>query len=81
MTPADAMIKAMGDLRGVLKKNSKHIGAEVTEVLKQLDTILSGPVAIGTEKPRHVTFATLTTLEKPFTKPMAYTDVDVKDIN
>ncbi len=65
MTPADAMIKAMGDLRGVLKKNSNNISAEEMEVLKQLDTILSGPVAIGTEKPRHVTFAMLTTLEKP----------------
>ncbi len=65
VTPTDAMIKAMGDLRGVLKKNSNNIGAEEMEVLKQLDTILSGPVAIGTEKPRHVTFATLTTLEKP----------------
>jgi hypothetical protein len=62
---ADAMIKAMGGLRGVLKKNSNNIGAEEIEVLKQLDTILSSPVAIGTEKPRRVTFATLTTLEKP----------------
>jgi hypothetical protein len=47
--PIDAMIKAMGDLGGVLKKNSNNIGAEEMEVLKQLDTILSGPVAIGTE--------------------------------
>jgi hypothetical protein len=65
VTPADAMIKAMGDLHGILKKNSNNIGAEEMEVLKQLDTILSGLVAIGTEKPRHVTFATSTTLEKP----------------
>jgi hypothetical protein len=62
--PADAMIEAMGDLRSVLKKNSNNIGTEQMEVLKQLDTILSGPVAIGTVKPRHVTFATPTTLEK-----------------
>ncbi len=55
----------MGDLRGVLKKNSNNIGAEEMEVLKQLDAILSGPVAIGTEKPRHVTFATSIALEKP----------------
>jgi hypothetical protein len=59
------MIKAMGNLHSVLKKNSNNIGAEEMEVLKQLDTILSGPVAIGTEKPRHVTFATSITLEKP----------------
>ncbi len=63
VTPADAMIKAMGDLRGILKKNSNNIGAEKMEVLKQLDAILSGPVAIGTEKPRHVTFATATAPE------------------
>jgi hypothetical protein len=65
VTPADAMIKAMGDLRGIFKKNSNNIGAEEMEVLKQLDTTLSGPVAIGTEKPRQVTFAMSTTLEKP----------------
>ncbi len=65
VTPTDAMIKAMGNLHGVLKKNSNNIGAEEMEVLKQLDTILSGPVAIGTEKSRHVTFALSTTLEKP----------------
>ncbi len=63
--PADAMIKAMGDLRVVLKKNSNNIGVEEMEVLKQLDANLSGLVAIGTEKPRHVIFATSTALEKP----------------
>jgi hypothetical protein len=61
VTPTDAIIKAMGDLRGVLKKNSNNIGTEEMKVLKQLDTILSGLVAIGTEKPRHVIFAMLTT--------------------
>jgi hypothetical protein len=35
------------------------------EVLKQLDAILSGSVEIGTQKPKHVTFAALTALEKP----------------
>jgi hypothetical protein len=65
VTPTDAMIKAMADLYGVLKKNSNNIGVEEMEVLKQLDAILSGPVAIGTEKPRHVTLATSTALEKP----------------
>jgi hypothetical protein len=59
------MIKAMGDLRGVLKKNLNNIGAEEMEVLKQLDAILSGPVAIGTKKPRRVTFAMSTALKKP----------------
>jgi hypothetical protein len=65
VTPADAIIKAMGNLRGILKKKSNNISAKDMEVLKQLDAILSGPVAIGTEKPRHITFATLTALEKP----------------
>jgi hypothetical protein len=65
VTPADAMIKVMGNLRGVLKKKSNNIGKEEMEVLKQLDAILSGPVAIGTEKPRHVIFAMSTALEKP----------------
>jgi hypothetical protein len=37
------------------------------EVLKQLDAILSGLVAIDTEKPRHITFATSTALEIPLT--------------
>jgi hypothetical protein len=64
VTPTDATIKAMGDLRGVLKKNSNNIGAEEMKLLKQLDAVLSGSVAIGTEKPRHVTFATSTALEK-----------------
>jgi hypothetical protein len=33
VTPADAMVKAMGDLHGALKKNSNNIGAEEMEVL------------------------------------------------
>jgi hypothetical protein len=63
--PTDVMIKAMGDLRGVLKKNTNKVGMAEMEVLKQLDAILSGPVEIDTQKPKHVTFAALTALEKP----------------
>jgi hypothetical protein len=59
------MIKAMGDLHGVLKKSANKVGMAEMEVLKQLDAILSGPVEIGTQKLKHVTFAASTALEKP----------------
>jgi hypothetical protein len=65
VTPTDAMIKAMGDLRGMLKKSANKVGMAEMEVLKQLDAILSPPVEIGTQKPKHVTFAASTALEKP----------------
>jgi hypothetical protein len=58
------MIKAMGNLRGVLKKSANKVGMLDMEVLKQLDAILSGLVEIGTQKPKHVTFAASTALEK-----------------
>jgi hypothetical protein len=65
VTPTDAMIKAMGDLHGMLKKSANKVGMAEIEVLKQLAAIFSGPVEIGTQKPKHVTFAALTALEKP----------------
>jgi hypothetical protein len=63
--PTNAMIKAMGNLRGVLKKSANKVGMAETEVLKQLDAILYGPVKICTQKPKHVTFAASTALAKP----------------
>jgi hypothetical protein len=65
VTPTDAMIKAMGYLRGVLKKRTNKVGMAEMEVLKQLDAILSSLVEIGTQKTKHVTFAASTALEKP----------------
>ncbi len=63
--PTGAMIKAMGDLGGVLSANK--VGMAEMEVLIQLDAVLSGPVEIGTQKPKHVFFAASTALEKPKT--------------
>jgi hypothetical protein len=63
--PTNAMIKAMGDLCGVLKRSANKVGMAEMKVLKQLDAILSGPVEIGTQKPKHITFAASTALEKP----------------
>jgi hypothetical protein len=65
VTPTNAMIKAMGHLRVMLKKSANKVGMAKMEVLKQLDAILSNPVEIGTQKPKHVTFAASTALEKP----------------
>ncbi len=65
VTPTNTMIKVMGDLCGMLKKSTSKVGMAEMEVLKQLDAILSGPVEIGTQKPKHVTFAASTALEKP----------------
>ncbi len=48
-----------------VKEEPIKVGMAEMEVLKQLDAILSGPVEIGTQKPKHVTFAALTALEKP----------------
>ncbi len=48
--PTDAMIKVMGDLRGVLKKSANKVSMAEMEVLKELDAIPSGLVEIGTQK-------------------------------
>jgi hypothetical protein len=63
--PTNAMIKVMGDLRGVLKKSANKVGMAEMEILKQLDAIFPGLVEIGTQKPKHVTCAALIALEKP----------------
>ena len=69
MTPANAVIKAMGDLQSVLKQHSnKGIAAEM-EVLKQMDEYLNGKTCNTTLTPKQVTFESSAPIKTVATTP------------
>ncbi len=69
MTPADAVIKAMGDLQSVLKQHSnKGIAAEM-EVLKQMDEYLNGKTCNTTLTPKRVPFESSAPIKTVVTTP------------
>ncbi len=63
VTPADAVIKTMGDLQSILKQHSnKGIVAEM-EVFKQMDEYLNGKTCDTTLTPTQVTFESSTPIK------------------
>ena len=71
VTPADAIIKAMGDLRSALKHRSNHSGNAEMEALRQMDSILTPEKTSGTQNQKRVTFDAAVLPIAPSTRPLA----------